>query len=203
VNKKLTMAAAVVVVIGMGIAAYGIMAPDGSEDTAGTTDGGPHTSDSSEAVQTLNLDPPSTSECEDSNGDVSIEILGIVQGFDPNCAEIESGDRVTWTNNDAFPHDPGDGTLDQSSPVCFNSGGLDLDETYSAEFHWEYWEGFGEETIVLRNITQNGEHVDDVNPCGPDRTPFTENEDGDIALRYKCWVHEDDPDMLAWLVINI
>jgi hypothetical protein len=156
-----------------------------------------------DGAQAQAAEPPSTGECDrESNG----SIVYLPSGLVPDCVVVEEGDRIDWSNFDRTPHDPGDGDLNQRHPKCWSASEwghkLQTTATFSAEFHYEFSEAHGEETVIVRDVRLNGELVKDEWPCDPDRTEFTRNEDGDIAIPFKCYFHVQDPDGLGWIILN-
>jgi plastocyanin len=135
-------------------------------------------------------------------------IAGIVTDFRPNCVVIDNGARVTWENDDTLLHDPGDGVLGDDTSECFKStdfttkNGMEFSDTFSGEFHFDV----SEENLTFENIEFNDETpqgVSDSRDC-PDRDSsdhtWTYNDDGDVAFRYICHIHEDD--MAGWVIID-
>lgn len=153
-------------------------------------------------------EPPSTGDCE-RRTDGRILTSG-VPGTTPACVVVDPGEPVTWTNADPLllRHDPGDGTLDQPWEDCWRAdtwtAGRDLafGQSFTAEFQLERSAFFGEETLTLRNISVDGEVEQAYRPCNPDDDVWTRNEDGDVAIRYKCYVHSHNRSGAGWIVLD-
>jgi len=141
-----------------------------------------------------------------TNGEVTITIGGPVAAFAPHCVEVSSGDRIKWTNLDAFGHNPGD---DNTGGACWMATDVDGTlmsnrETFTISLTWNSgrgafdvraWDHMGN---PVSWTDSNGNSIT-TKPCG---TSLHEVQpDGKLFVPYICYQHPGT--MTAGILVNI